>query len=74
MAKKHLIAALDMDAQIAKGHYETKLSELQMTLVRIQQAYLHSGRSAVVVLEGWDAAGKRVFSGHSSLARCRFQT
>jgi len=58
MAKKHLIAALDMDAQIAKGHYETKLSELQMTLVRIQQAYLHSGRSAVVVLEGWDAAGK----------------
>ena len=58
MSKKHMLAALDMNARIADGHYETKLSELQMTLVRIQQAYLHSGRSAVVVFEGWDAAGK----------------
>ena len=58
MSKKHMLAALDMNVRIADGHYETKLSELQMTLVRIQQAYLHSGRSAVVVFEGWDAAGK----------------
>ncbi|RYE84387.1 MAG: polyphosphate kinase [Hyphomicrobiales bacterium] len=58
MAKKHRLADLDMSTSMAKGHYETRLSDLQLTLVRIQQAYLHSGRSAVIVLEGWDAAGK----------------
>jgi polyphosphate kinase 2 (PPK2 family) len=58
MSKKHMLAELDMGARIADGHYETRLADLQMTLVKIQQAYLHTGRSAVVVLEGWDAAGK----------------
>lgn len=29
-----------------------------MTLQRIQQAYLFTGDSAVIVFEGWDAAGK----------------
>ena len=35
-----------------------KLARLQLTLTAIQQAYLLSGRSAVIVFEGWDAAGK----------------
>ena len=41
-----------------KAYYET-LSELQLKLLRIQQAY-HGSQSkrAIVVFEGWDAAGK----------------
>ena len=35
-----------------------ELARLQLTLTAIQQAYLLSGRSAVIVFEGWDAAGK----------------
>lgn len=35
-----------------------KLARLQHKLMQIQQAYLFSGRSAVLVFEGWDAAGK----------------
>ena len=38
--------------------YERRLAELQETLQRIQQAYLGSPNRAVVVLEGWDTAGK----------------
>jgi polyphosphate kinase 2 (PPK2 family) len=38
--------------------YERRLGELQETLQRIQQAYLGSPHRAVVVLEGWDTAGK----------------
>jgi polyphosphate kinase 2 (PPK2 family) len=38
--------------------YERRLAEFQETLQRIQQAYLASPNRAVVVLEGWDTAGK----------------
>ncbi|MGO9421022.1 polyphosphate kinase 2 family protein [Roseiarcus sp.] len=38
--------------------YERRLEELQETLQRIQQAYLGTPQRAVVVLEGWDTAGK----------------
>jgi polyphosphate kinase 2 (PPK2 family) len=38
--------------------YERRLAERQETLQRIQQAYLGTSRRAVVVLEGWDTAGK----------------
>jgi polyphosphate kinase 2 (PPK2 family) len=38
--------------------YERRLAEMQETLQRIQQAYLGSPNRAVVVLEGWDTAGK----------------
>jgi polyphosphate kinase 2 (PPK2 family) len=38
--------------------YEEKLGELQEMLTKIQQAYLFTGRTAVIVFEGWDAAGK----------------
>jgi len=50
--------ALDMSARLASKKYEQKLARLQRTLVQIQQAYLFSGRSAVILFEGWDAAGK----------------
>ena len=38
--------------------YQRRLLELQKRLMQIQQAYLISGRSAAIVFEGWDAAGK----------------
>jgi polyphosphate kinase 2 (PPK2 family) len=56
--RKGRLAALDMDAKLEKAAYEKKLKKLQFKLVQIQQAYLFSGESAVLVFEGWDAAGK----------------
>lgn len=38
--------------------YEKALVERQHRLVMLQRAYSRQGRSAAVVLEGWDAAGK----------------
>ena len=43
---------------IPQAEYFEKLATLQMKLQRIQQAYLFTGDSAVIVFEGWDAAGK----------------
>ena len=56
--RKSRLAALDMDAKLDRESYEKRLHKLQMKLVAIQQAYLFSGDSAVLVFEGWDAAGK----------------
>ena len=38
--------------------YERRLASLQRTLQLIQQAYLGTSHRAVIVLEGWDTAGK----------------
>ena len=55
---KGKLAALDMSRKLDDASYERKLARLQLRLHRIQQAYLFSGDSAVLVFEGWDAAGK----------------
>jgi polyphosphate kinase 2 (PPK2 family) len=47
-----------MDVKLKKDVYEKKLKALQLKLVQIQQAYLFTGESAILVFEGWDAAGK----------------
>ena len=47
-----------MSLKLEPAVYVRKLARLQRTLCAIQQAYLFSGRSAVIVFEGWDAAGK----------------
>ncbi|GKX35545.1 MAG: hypothetical protein MnENMB40S_31630 [Rhizobiaceae bacterium MnEN-MB40S] len=49
---------VDLSQTISTTAYEKKLATLQRTLMQIQQAYLLSGRSGVIVFEGWDAAGK----------------
>ncbi len=49
---------LDMSRRLHRHEYEDRLKAVQKTFVRIQQAYLKTGDSAVVVFEGWDAAGK----------------
>jgi AMP-polyphosphate phosphotransferase len=38
--------------------YERRLGSLQVTLQLIQQAYLETSERAILVLEGWDTAGK----------------
>ena len=38
--------------------YERRLATMQETLQLVQQAYLGTARRAVIVLEGWDTAGK----------------
>lgn len=52
------LADIDLAATLSKPEYEARLEELQLTLLRIQQAYLLQERSAAIVFEGWDAAGK----------------
>ena len=41
-----------------KGSYKHDLAQLQERLDHIQVAHIIHGRAAVVMLEGWDAAGK----------------
>lgn len=47
-----------MSPRLGKKRYQKALEELQLRLTTIQQAYLFSGAKAVIVFEGWDAAGK----------------
>ena len=49
---------VDLSLRLEPAAYDKKLAQVQLTLAAIQQAYLLSGRSAVIVFEGWDAAGK----------------
>lgn len=49
---------VDLGQHLDRSAYERKLVKLQRLLTQIQQAYLFSGQSAVIVFEGWDAAGK----------------
>src|SRR5262252_2823005 len=44
--------------EVKFAEYERRLGELQDTLRRVQQAYLGTSHRAIVVLEGWDTAGK----------------
>ena len=52
------LAGLDMSPQVGHRRYEHRLSKLQHDLKEISLAYRAQGRRAVVVFEGWDAAGK----------------
>ncbi|WP_245514814.1 polyphosphate kinase 2 family protein [Jiella endophytica] len=52
------LAQLDMNARIDDDDYEAAIAELTTRFLAIHQAYLFHRRKAVVVFEGWDAAGK----------------
>jgi len=52
------LADVDLSSKIGFETYERRLGSLQKKLQRIQQTYLFSGDLAVIVFEGWDAAGK----------------
>ncbi|GAB4191771.1 MAG: UDP-galactose-lipid carrier transferase [Thalassobaculales bacterium] len=49
---------LAMDRRLAPADYDRRIVKPQRRLQEVQQAYLSSGDSAVLVIEGWDAAGK----------------
>lgn len=53
------LADVDLDQKVRdKAFYEKELAKLQLRLLQIQQAYLRQKRRGIVVLEGWDTAGK----------------
>ena len=52
------LADIDLAVSLEKRAYQTALKDLQRSLTAIQQTYLFSGNKAVIVFEGWDAAGK----------------
>src|ERR1700688_3147965 len=56
--KRPRLAAIEDFPKVDLSDYERRLSELQETLQRVQQAYLGTSQRAVIVLEGWDTAGK----------------
>lgn len=58
--KKIRLDTLDMTGTRldSKAAYEKRLAELQREVLHIQQTYWHEKRRAVIVFEGWDAAGK----------------
>lgn len=49
---------VDLKLEFTKDEYEDTLKKLQRELLRIQQAYFHQQHRALIVFEGWDAAGK----------------
>jgi polyphosphate kinase 2 (PPK2 family) len=52
------LAAITKHPKLDSVEYERRLQEMQSTMQAIQQAYLGTRERAVVVLEGWDTAGK----------------
>jgi polyphosphate kinase 2 (PPK2 family) len=58
VAKRPSLASVVNFPQLAFADYEQKIKPLQSQLQLIQQAYLGTREHAVIVLEGWDTAGK----------------
>src|SRR5271163_3613671 len=56
--KRPRLAAIEGFPKVDLSDYERRLSELQVKLQRVQQAYLGTPQRAVIVLQGWDTAGK----------------
>jgi polyphosphate kinase 2 (PPK2 family) len=52
------LAAIKRFPAVEFEDYERRLAEMQKTLQRVQQAYLGTSQRAIIVLEGWDTAGK----------------
>src|SRR3954452_22819076 len=52
------LAAIRLFPAIEFADYDRHLAEMQETLQRVQQAYLGTSHRAIIVLEGWDTAGK----------------
>jgi polyphosphate kinase 2 (PPK2 family) len=52
------LAAIKRFPSVEFADYERRLATMQETLQLVQQAYLGTAHHAVIVLEGWDTAGK----------------
>jgi AMP-polyphosphate phosphotransferase len=58
VAERPKLAAITKHPRVVFADYERRLQSMQSTMQSIQQAYLGTRERAVVVLEGWDTAGK----------------
>jgi polyphosphate kinase 2 (PPK2 family) len=58
VTKRPNLSAIGRFPTVGFADYERRLADLQETLQRVQQAYLGTQQRAVIVLEGWDTAGK----------------
>src|SRR5271165_4234944 len=58
VSKRPRLAAITKHPRVDFADYERRLASMQSSLQAIQQAYLGTRERAVVVLEGWDTAGK----------------
>ena len=58
LSRRPQLAAIKQFPEVKFADYERRLAELQATLQRVQQAYLGTSHRAIIVLEGWDTAGK----------------
>ncbi len=53
-----VLDAVDLDRKLTKGEYKSQLRSLQSRLGKLARKALEKQVSSIVVLEGWDAAGK----------------
>jgi len=58
VSKRPRLAEIRDFPEISVANFERRLRALQERLQLVQQAYLGTAERAVVVLEGWDTAGK----------------
>ena len=58
VSKRPRLSSITKHRKIAQDDYERRLASMQSTIQAIQQAYLGTRERAVMVLEGWDTAGK----------------
>ncbi len=58
VAGRPRLAAVKRFPVVEFADYERRLAEMQKILQRVQQAYLGTSHRAIIVLEGWDTAGK----------------
>ncbi len=53
-----MLETVDLTKRMPQREYRIRLRPLQSYLHRLQRAYWEHGVSAIIVFEGWDAAGK----------------
>jgi AMP-polyphosphate phosphotransferase len=58
VSKRPALAKITKHPAVRLADYERRLQSMQSVMQSIQQAYLGTGGRAVIVLEGWDTAGK----------------
>ncbi len=58
VSKRPRLSAITKHRKVEFADYERRLTSMQSTVQAIQQAYLGTRERAVLVLEGWDTAGK----------------
>ncbi|NNF37715.1 MAG: hypothetical protein HKN71_03545, partial [Gemmatimonadetes bacterium] len=58
VGQRNVLDAVDLSARVEDEDYETRLGELQGRLNHVYRERHARGQGAVLVFEGWDAAGK----------------